>query len=232
MPAPESCRKHGEYLQSAHIRDDHDIEITVRRARGGDHFQTSSLIGLVHDSRAVGLFILKMTAVIEVNRHRAGRIHEYLFQCYDRVCELTETDPVEKILDRRFKGLVAYGSVITDTAADAEAEIGVRYGADIHLHESARSEDCANGILCAHGNIHASGEIVAGAGGDDAERDRAYIAEAAENVMDRSVTADCYDESVGIMSRDLSCNISRVPLVMGRIDLVGNVSFSQLFYDN
>ena len=127
---------------------------------------------------------------------------------------------------------MAYGRVVSDAAADAEAEIGVFYGADIHLHESARSEDCPDSILCAHGDVHAPGEIVARPGRNDSERDRAYVAEAAENVMDRSVTADRNDGGVRIMPRDLPGNIGCVALIVGRIDLVGNVSFSQLFYND
>ena len=173
-----------------------------------------------------------MTAVIEVDRHCAGRIHEYLLQGYDRVSELSEADPVEEILDRRFQGLMTYGRVVADTAADTESEVGVFYGADVHLHVSARRKDCAYSILCAHGNVHASGEIVARTGGNDTERDGVYIAETAEDVMNSSVAADRNDDRMRIMSRDLSGDIGRVSLIMGRIDLVGNVSFSQLFYND
>ena len=129
----------------------------------------------------------------------ARRIHDYLLKGYDRVSELAETDPVEEILDRGFQSLMAYRRVIADAAADAEAEVGVFYGADIHLHVSARSENCADCIIRAHGNIHASCEIVARTRRDDSERDRAYVAETAENVMDSAVAADRNDDGMRIM---------------------------------
>ena len=232
MQAPEGCRKHGKYLEPAHIRDDHDIEISVRRAGGGDHFETSALVRLVHDSRTVSSFILKVATVIEINRHCARRIHKYLLQSYDRVSELAKTYSVEKILDRRFESLMAYGRVVANAAADTEAEVGVGDCADIHLHVSPRGKNRAYCILCAHGDIHASGEIIAGTGRNDAERDRAYVVETAEYVMNRAVTADSNDDSMRIMPCDLSGDISCVTFIMGRIDLVGNVSFSQLFYND
>ena len=50
--------------------------------------------------------------------------------------------------------------------------------------------------------------------------------------MNSSVASDRNDDRMRIMFRDLSGDIGRVSLIMGRIDLVRNVSFSQLFYND
>ena len=102
MSAEEGGRKHGEYFELAHIAYDHDIQISVIGKRRWDHFESSALVGLIHDGGTVRFFVENMTAIIEVDCHRAGRIHEDLLQSNHRVSELPETEPVQYVFDRRF----------------------------------------------------------------------------------------------------------------------------------